>query len=85
MEFVYTLHALTEIQRRNIDQSWVERALSDPDRIEADPFRVGVFRYYGIVPERGNRYIRVAAVPTGGGFRIVTAMLDRGERKRRAR
>lgn len=85
MEFDYTFHALTEMRRRKIDKSWVERALIDPDRIEADPFRVGVFRYYGMVPERGNRFIRVAAVPTGGGFRIVTAMLDRGERKRRAR
>ena len=85
MEFVYTFHALTEMTRRKIEPIWVERALRDPDRIEADPQRVGVFRYYAMVPEREDRFIRVAAVPIGSGFRIVTAMLDRGERKRRAK
>jgi Domain of unknown function (DUF4258) len=85
LEFTYTHHALTEMSRRNIDAEWIERKLRNPERIEADPLRVGVYRYNALVPERGDRWLRVAAVPIGGFFRVVTAMLDRGERKRSAR
>jgi hypothetical protein len=71
--------------RRSLPLAWIELALTRPDRIEDDPLRPEAKRYYVALAANADRVLRVVAVPLPNGFRVITAMLDRGERRRRAR
>nr|WP_314256355.1 DUF4258 domain-containing protein [uncultured Devosia sp.] len=78
---VYTQHAQQALAERELDLSWVERVIRAPQWREADP-DPAVTRYFGAVPERGGRYLRVACVENDENIRIVSAFLDRRARPR---
>lgn len=77
---VYTAHANTVLLERGLNRAWVERVLREPQWIEPDRLDPTVVRYFGAVPEREGRYLRVAAVETPVNFRIVSVFLDRRAR-----
>lgn len=79
---VYTDHANTVLVERGLDPAWVERVLREPLWTEPDRVDPVVVRYFGAVPERGGRYLRVAAVETPANFRIISVFLDRRARPR---
>ena len=79
-QIVYTDHAKTVLAERNLHPTWVERILREPQWTEPDRLDSAVVRYFGAVPERGGRYLRIAAVETPEYFRIVSVFLDRGAR-----
>ena len=77
---VYTQHALTALAERGLSREWVESIVRAPQWTEPAPDDSQVLRYFGPVPERGGRFLRVAVVETITEFRIVTLFLDRRAR-----
>ena len=77
---VFTEHAKTALAERNLLTEWVERVVTAPQWTEPDRLDPAVMRYFGAIPERGGRFLRVAAVETDGHFRVVSVFLDRRAR-----
>jgi uncharacterized protein DUF4258 len=77
----FTKHAEEMLVEREIDRSWVVATITSPEAIEADARRPGVVRAYRRIPERGNRFLRVAYVPIENSARVLTVFFDR-RRKR---
>lgn len=78
MTLSLTAHARLTIQERGLALEWVERAIESPDRIEADPSGPDIWRSFKLIPEAGNRIIRVVHRREGANILVITAFLDRG-------
>lgn len=79
--FDYSDHAKEMLVERGIAREWVERAILNPDTIEADPKHVDRTRAYKAVPERDGRVLRVVYVQSGQAYRVITLFLDRSRRR----
>jgi hypothetical protein len=77
---VYTRHAEEMLVERRLSRSWVERTLTNPDKLEPDPKRPNVLRAYRRIPERGGLWLRVAYVHAGDSARVITVFFDRAQR-----
>ena len=71
-------HTADEIKRRGILLSYIEAALTSPDRVAQDVTDPALSRSYKIIPEFGNRVRRVVYRPDGDDIFVVTAHWDRG-------
>ena len=71
-------HTADEIKRRGILLSYIEAALTSPDRVAQDVTDPALSRSYKIIPEFGNRVLRVVYRPDGHDIFVVTAHWDRG-------
>jgi uncharacterized protein DUF4258 len=80
LRLVFTKHAEEMLVERAIDRSWIVATISNPESVEADPFRNGVMRAYRRIPEHGNRFLRVAYVRTDDLVKVLTAFFDRRRR-----
>jgi hypothetical protein len=80
LRLLFTQHAEQMLVERRIDRAWVEATIRNPDALEADPTRPGVFRAFGRIAERDGRFLRVVYAP-GETIRILTVFFDR-KRKR---
>ena len=78
----FTNHAQDAILERELDPSWIERTVRDPEWSNPDPKRPGVERRFRAIPEFGGRVLRVACLETNDEIRIVTVFFDRDARKR---
>jgi Domain of unknown function (DUF4258) len=78
----YTRHAERELGRRQISRAWVERTARQPLWVEPDPDEPDVQRRFAVVPEFGGRVLRVAVRETTTRLIVVTAVFDRGARRR---
>lgn len=76
----FTLHAETVISERQLDRSWIELAVREPDWHEADPAGPPTERRYRRIPARDDRIMRVICLETATEIRIITAFLDRKAR-----
>ena len=81
-DLIFTQHAEDMLHERGIDRAWVEAAVRDPETLEPDPQRPGVFRAYRRIPERGDRVLRVVYTATGDSLRVLTVFFDRKRRQR---
>ena len=80
MELSVTIHAREAMAERRIRLSWVERVLSGPELRTDDPNDPEVERFFGRVPERGDRVLRVAANTRVEPWRVVSVFFDRDMR-----
>ena len=71
-------HTADEIEGRGILLSYIEAALSSPDRVAQDVTDPALSRSYKLIPEFGNRVLRVVHRPDGDDILVVTAHWDRG-------
>jgi hypothetical protein len=78
---LFTHHAEEMLVERRIDRAWVEATIQNPDDLEADPTRPGVFRAFRRIAERDGRFLRVVYASGGETTRILTVFFDR-RRKR---
>ena len=62
---------------RQIELAWVETTIREPQAVEPDPTRPGVFRAFRRITERDGRFLRVVYVPSGDTIRVLTAFFDR--------
>lgn len=79
---MYTGHALEALAARRIDPAWVEHAARVPLWTEPDPDHPDVERRFAVIPEFGGRVLRAAVRETATELRVVTAVFDRGARRR---
>ncbi|WP_083850348.1 DUF4258 domain-containing protein [Rhodovulum sp. PH10] len=77
----FSRHAEDVILERELDRSWIERTVRDPEWSHPDPKRPDLERRFRRFVEAGNRVLRVACVETEHEIRVVTAFLDRDARR----
>jgi hypothetical protein len=79
--FLFTRHAEEMLVERNIERTWVEFTVLQPDALESDPRRPGVIRAFRSIAERDGRSLRVAYVVSDHTFKIPTVFFDRARRR----
>ena len=75
-----TVHAAAIIAERKIDLAWIELALSDPDRIEADRSDKSLTHAFARIKDLDDRVLRVVYNASVNPPRVVTAYFDRRQR-----
>ena len=78
MEFTLSAHATTTTQARNILPEWIADALSTPALREPDPADPELIHALRVIPEFGNRVLRVIYNQNKTPPHVVTAFFDRG-------
>ena len=78
--FELTAHAALAIAERDIELKWIEKALSTPDRIEPHRFDPSLRQALLLVPERGDRVLRVVYNPVHKPPKVITVFFDRRQR-----
>jgi uncharacterized DUF497 family protein len=80
--FPYTLskHAQECMAERGISMEWVERVLFKPTLVESDPKDPTLNRAFGVIPENGNRVLRVVYNHTTAPWNIVSVFFDRSKK-----
>jgi Domain of unknown function (DUF4258) len=71
-------HTADEMAGRGILFAYIEAALTAPDRVVLDATDPALSRSYKLIPEFGNRVLRVVHRPDGADIFVVTAHWDRG-------
>jgi hypothetical protein len=82
LPITFSKHASDMIGERQIERAWVEETISSPEILEPDPSRPGVKRAFRRIPERGDRYLRIAYIEVEHTIKVITLFLDRGKRRR---
>jgi hypothetical protein len=78
--FELTQHALDAIAEREIELSWVEFVLRNPQRIERDRSDPDLVHALASIPECDDRVLRVVYNASTKPARIVTCYFDRRQR-----
>jgi hypothetical protein len=73
-------HIADEMGGRGILLSYIEAALTAPDRVAQDTTDPALSRAYKVIPEFGSRVLRVVHRRAGDDIFVVTAHWDRGAR-----
>jgi len=66
---------------RGIKEEWIKTTIAEPDTTEPDPARPDVRRAFRMIPENGNRILRVVYATFGDTIRVVTAFFDRNRHR----
>jgi len=80
IEYVFTSHAESVVQKRAIPNDWIERALLNPKVIQPDLLDPDLEHRLILIPEHENRVLRVIVNAQVKPIRIVTVYFDRGMR-----
>ncbi|PKO86354.1 MAG: hypothetical protein CVU18_15485 [Betaproteobacteria bacterium HGW-Betaproteobacteria-12] len=78
MEFTLSSHATTTIRERNIRAEWIAATLSAPAATESDPNDPTLTHALRVIPEYGDRVLRVIYNRSRQPPYVVTAFFDRG-------
>ena len=78
MEYTLSTHATTTIRERNIRAEWIAATLSAPAATESDPVDPTLIHALRVIPEFGERVLRVIYKRTRQPPHVVTAFFDRG-------
>lgn len=78
MGFTLSTHATRTIQARNIRTEWIATTLLAPAATEADPDDPTLVHALCVIPEFGERVLRVIYNRTKQPPHVVTAFFDRG-------
>lgn len=73
----YTAHAIVAMAEREIPAEWIERVVSEPALRLPDPNDPELERFFGIIPEYGDRVLRVVVNTRAATWRIVSVFFDR--------
>jgi hypothetical protein len=82
MDYTLTDHALDALAKRKILLEWLERTLGDPQRVELDATDPALEHRLAVIPEYGNRVLRVIVNRSVDPMRVVTLFFDRKMRGR---
>ena len=77
MNYELTKHAQKALEERGIQSAWMDKTLSAPECVLADPEDATVERYFRRIPEFGGRILRVAVNTTVEPKRVVSVFFDR--------
>ena len=82
MEFELSKHATESLLERQIQLKWIEKAFSQPQRVESDRLDINLEHRLLRIEEFDGRVLRVIINKSLTPPRIVTAYFDRGLRNR---
>ena len=77
MNYALSQHAQTRLTERKIPLEWLERVLSSPSLIEADPDDSELEHRLAAIEEAGYRVLRVVCKPGASPLKIITLHFDR--------
>jgi hypothetical protein len=77
MKYEFSQHARDALAERGIPTEWVERALDNPERTERDSDDPKLTHRLTVIPEHGNRVLRVVVNEQANPPRVVTVYFDR--------
>ena len=77
MNYRLSLHAEDALVKRNIPLAWIERVLAHPQRIEPDRLDAALEHRMAVIPEHGDRVLRVIINRQKRPELVVTAFFDR--------
>jgi len=78
MDHTLGTHAISTIRERNIRAEWIAATLSAPAATETDPNDPMLTHALCVIPEFGERVLRVIYNRTKQPPHVVTAFFDRG-------
>jgi hypothetical protein len=78
MEYTLSTHVTTTIRERSIRAEWIAATLSAPAATESDPDDPTLIHALRVIPEFGERVLRVIYNRTKQPPHVVTAFFDRG-------
>ncbi len=78
----YSLHARVAMSERVIQAEWIERIVSEPELRTDDPDDPELERFFGRVPERDGRVLRVVVNTHVIPWKVVSVFFDRRMRRR---
>lgn len=76
-ELTYTRHAREQMEERQIDQSWVERVVTNPTQRTGDRGDSSADRFFAHIAERGDRVLPVVVNTSSDPSRVVAVFFDR--------
>ena len=74
-EIVFTVHAKTMLEERDIPEEWVWLTIDSPDRSQVGD--EGNMHYIKDIEERDGRFLRVVVNESDEPNRIITVFFDR--------
>lgn len=80
MRLEFSEHANDALLDRKIEPEWVERTVATPASRENDPNDPALERFFGPVPEREDRVLRVVVNTQAESWRVVTVFFDHKRR-----
>jgi uncharacterized DUF497 family protein len=80
VKYKITRHAQDAMAKRGISIAWLEKALFSPQTREPDAIDPELEHRLVVIPEYGQRVLRVVVNMTGERERVVTAFFDRSMR-----
>ena len=78
---LFTRHSEDAVFERQLELAWIEQTAREPQWSAPDPRRPGVERRFRIIPEFGDRILRVACLESTEEIRIITVFFDRDARR----
>lgn len=77
VRYTLTRHASDGLQHRDISMAWLESALLSPDWTEADHIDPSLEHRLKVIPDFGNRVLRVIVNVHEMPVKVITAFFDR--------
>ena len=77
VKYELSQHALIRVRERKIETTWLEQALTQPQRIEPDEDDPGMEHRLAAIAEKDYRVLRVVCDPRARPLKIVTVHFDR--------
>lgn len=74
---IFTRHAKAVQLHRDIETSWIERTLAEPEWTAPDPNDSTLQRAFRPITERDNRILRVVFSDEADHVRVISAFFDR--------
>ncbi len=81
MAYTLTEHARDAMEKRGIAVEWLERTLTTPQWREPDKVDGALEHRLAVIPEFGNRVLRVIVNASADPERVVTMYFDRVARR----
>ena len=78
--YILTEHARERMLQRNIQEEWIERTICTPDLLELDSEDSVKRHAFKVIPENGNRVLRVIYNESTTPRSVISAYFDRKRR-----
>lgn len=79
-ELKFSDHAVRVLSEREIPVAWVNQTVDAPALRTIDPNDSNIERFFRVIPEYGDRVLRVVVNTSSSPWRVVTLFFDRGMR-----
>jgi uncharacterized DUF497 family protein len=82
VKYTLTEHAKEALTKRRVASEWLERTLANPQFVQPDPTDSSLEHRLAVIPEHGDRVLRVIVNTSVTPLRVVTLYFDRNMKGR---